>query len=155
MCSFRSEITVELEPSVSNISEIDPDSGLPQISSREADTTVRVTDGETIVIGGLVRHDEFVTHRKIPILGEIPIIGELFRSKSRSSLDSELVIFVTPRLLDPVTGMPLAGPPDDAMRLLHPEGSAATSSPAPAPAAVETATRRPGRPPMTRRGLAR
>jgi len=146
------EITVELHPSDSNISEIDPDSGLPQISSREANTTVRVTDGETIVIGGLVRHDEFVTRRKIPILGEIPVIGELFRSKGRSTLDSELVIFVTPRLLDPVTGRPLSGQADEGMRLFEQDGIEARRA-AQSGEATENAERadRPGRPPVTRR----
>ncbi|MBD3176457.1 MAG: hypothetical protein GF320_14860, partial [Armatimonadia bacterium] len=101
------EITVSVDPvEVSSISEINPTNGLPVISTRSAETTVRVRDAETIVIGGLVRHEEFVTHRKIPILGEIPLIGEFFKSKSESSLDSELVIFVTPRLLDPISGRP-------------------------------------------------
>jgi hypothetical protein len=118
------EITFHLAPSVSNITEVDSRSGLPQISNREAGTDVRVRDGETIVVGGLTRHEEYVTHRKIPILGELPLIGHLFRSRMRQQLDSELVIFVTPYLLDPVTGQRLTGPADPGLALAESDDAA-------------------------------
>jgi type IV pilus assembly protein PilQ len=93
------EITVYLEPEVSNISELDRDSGLPVLSTRRASTTVRVKDGETVMIGGLVQKQEYETRRKIPILGDLPLFGPLFQSKSTSRISSELVIFVTPHIL--------------------------------------------------------
>jgi type IV pilus assembly protein PilQ len=93
------EITVRLAPEVSNITELDLQTGLPVLSTRRAQTTVRVRDGETIAIGGLTLDQEQVTRGKIPILGDIPILGQLFRSKSRNQVRTELVIFVTPRIL--------------------------------------------------------
>jgi len=58
-----------------------------------------VKDGETIAIGGLTLQQEFDTKRKIPLLGDLPGIGELFTSRSRTKEKSELVIFVTPHIL--------------------------------------------------------
>ncbi len=144
------EITFVLEPGVSNISAVDPKSGLPQVSNREADTHIRVKDGETAVVGGLMRQEEYVTHRKIPLLGELPLIGHLFRSKSRERMDSELVIFVTPHLLDPTTGQRLSGEQDPGARLL--EAAPPASEPA-APAADEPADA--GRPVTTRERMGR
>ena len=94
------EITTRIQPEVSNISEIDLQSGLPILSDRKADTTVRVKDGETIVIGGLVQKQTYLTRRKIPVLGDIPLIGSLFRSHEQSEVESELVLFITPHILD-------------------------------------------------------
>jgi type IV pilus assembly protein PilQ len=93
------EITTTIAPEVSNIVELDRTTGLPTLSSRSASTTVRVKDGETIVIGGLTQQQDYSTSRKIPILGDLPIVGPIFRSKSTSSTSTELVILITPRLL--------------------------------------------------------
>lgn len=93
------EITSLVNVAVSNISEVDPTTGLPLLSSREAESSVRTRDGETIIIGGLRQRQKEITDRKIPLLGDIPIIGSLFRGKSSTSIDTELVIFVTPRIL--------------------------------------------------------
>jgi type IV pilus assembly protein PilQ len=93
------EVTTRIEPEVSNISEVDPVSGLPVLSTRRAETTVRVKDGETVVIGGLVLKQEFNTKRKIPILGDIPFLGYMFRSQSKSEQNTELAIFITPHIL--------------------------------------------------------
>ena len=93
------EITTTIAPEVSNITEQDAQTGLPVLSTRNANTTVRVKDGETIVIGGLVLNQEQVTNRKIPVLGDIPFLGYLFRSRSRSATQTELVVFVTPHIL--------------------------------------------------------
>ena len=93
------EITSMVEVEVSNISEVDPATGLPLLSTRRAGSTVRTLDGETIVIGGLRQRQKETTRRKIPILGDLPLIGSLFQGKSTSSIDSELVIFVTPKIL--------------------------------------------------------
>ncbi len=95
------EITTLLIPEVSNISELDRATGLPVLSTRKAQTTVRVKDGETIMIGGLVQTQDYDTTIKIPFLGDIPLLGNLFRSKSKSRIGSELVIFVTPHILTP------------------------------------------------------
>lgn len=93
------EITTKIEPEVSNISETDPVTGLPVLSTRRAETTVRVKDGETVIIGGLVLKQTFDTKRKIPILGDLPFIGYAFRSRAKSNTESQLAIFITPRIL--------------------------------------------------------
>ncbi len=56
-------------------------------------------DGETIVIGGLTQKQEYVTHRKTPILGSLPLVGPLFQSRAKSTANTELLILITPRLL--------------------------------------------------------
>lgn len=93
------EITVRLVPEVSNITDLDLQTGLPVLSTRRAETTVRVKDGETIAIGGLSLAQEQTKRGKIPLLGDIPLIGRAFRSKSRNDVRTELVVFVTPRIL--------------------------------------------------------
>jgi len=93
------EITVSLKPEVSNIREVEPTTGLPTLSTRRADTMVRVKDGETIIIGGLTLKQESSRIRKIPVLSEIPLLGELFKRKTSSSVDTELVIYLTPHIL--------------------------------------------------------
>lgn len=94
------EITTRVDVEISNIVELDPESGVPRLSSRSAATTLRTRDGETIVIGGLTQRQEEETYRRIPILGSLPIIGPLFRSRSQRSSTTELVILIRPRLLD-------------------------------------------------------
>jgi type II secretory pathway component GspD/PulD (secretin) len=118
------EITVRIAPEVSNITELDLQSGLPVLSTRSADTTVRVQDGETIAIGGLTLNKEQSTNRKIPILGDLPLVGGLFRSRSRNIVQTELVVFVTPRILPPSvpaaaapTAPPAGAPPPPAAGL--------------------------------------
>ena len=93
------EITVRLVPEVSNITELDLQTGLPVLSSRRTETTVRVKDGETIAISGLTLDQQQTTNRKIPFLGDLPLVGGLFRGKKRNNVRTELVVFVTPRIL--------------------------------------------------------
>jgi type II secretory pathway component GspD/PulD (secretin) len=100
------EITTRIAPEVSNITELDLQTGLPVLSTRRADTTVRVKDGETIAIGGLTLSQEQRADGKIPVLGDIPLVGNLFRSKSRNIVQTELVIFITPRILPTASTVP-------------------------------------------------
>lgn len=74
-------------------------SGQPQIGSRSAETNVLVKDGETIVIGGMRKVEEDTTIQKIPILGDIPLLGKFFRSEDKNKVNTELVMFVTPRIV--------------------------------------------------------
>jgi type II secretory pathway component HofQ len=107
----NNEITTRIAPEVSNITELDIQTGLPVLSTRRADTTVRVKDGETIAIGGLSLNQEQETNRKIPLLGDIPVLGSLFRSRKNNTVRTELVVFVTPRILPnapTMTGTPAA-----------------------------------------------
>lgn len=86
---------------VSNISELDPQTGLPVLSTRVTGTTVRVKDGETVMIGGLTQEQTENRLTKIPVLGDLPLIGSLFRSRSRTTVSSHLVVFITPHILTP------------------------------------------------------
>jgi len=98
------EITLTIDPEgteVSNVVEIDPQTGLPVLSTRQTGTTVRVKDGETVMIGGLTQYQTEDRVTRIPVLGELPLIGGLFRSRNRSTVRSELVVFLTPHILTP------------------------------------------------------
>jgi general secretion pathway protein D len=74
----------------------------PVTNDRYADTSVTVQDNETIVIGGLIRQSENINRVKVPLLGDIPFIGQLFQSKERSHEKVELVIFLTPHVVSNV-----------------------------------------------------
>ncbi len=78
----------------------------PIFSTRKVTTSVSIYDGSTVVLGGLVREDVQRVRDKIPLLGDIPLIGRLFRSEVDQSIKRNLVIFVTARLIDPA-GAPL------------------------------------------------
>jgi pilus assembly protein CpaC len=106
---------------------------VPAITTRRADTTVELGDGETFVIGGLVSQDVTSQINKIPLLGDIPIIGAFFRDMQYSKQDKELVIMVTPHLVHAVargTKLPLPGEREEQQHmpvwgsfLLSPAGS--------------------------------
>ena len=74
--------------------------GVPGLLTRRTDSVVNVKDGETIVISGLVNSDISKAISKVPLLGDIPIIGELFKSTDFQTKKTELVIFVTPKIVD-------------------------------------------------------
>ena len=71
----------------------------PKKSEKSADTTARLRDGETLVIGGLIRSSVLESVTKIPILGDIPIIGQLFTLRNKTHQETELIIFVTPHVV--------------------------------------------------------
>lgn len=73
--------------------------GYPTISQREAETSASVRDGETFVIGGLTQENVLVNKSKIPLLGDIPIIGQAFRTERSTSTTTELYIVITPRIV--------------------------------------------------------
>ena len=78
----------------------------PVFSTREVTTQVSVYDGQTVVLGGLMREDVQKVEDKVPILGDIPLVGRLFRTSSDQHIKRNLLIFVTAGLLDPA-GQPL------------------------------------------------
>jgi type II secretory pathway component GspD/PulD (secretin) len=92
------DITMRVHPVVSTIVGLSDDN-LPQTSTREAETTIRVKDGETVVIAGLIREEMTKTIRSVPILSEIPLLGELFKSRSTSGRKSEILVFITPTII--------------------------------------------------------
>lgn len=85
---------------------------IPAITTRRADTTVELGDGESYVIGGLVSRTTTAAIDKVPLLGDIPLIGVFFRDMKYSSTEKELIIIVTPRLVKPIAkgvAVPLPG----------------------------------------------
>jgi len=78
----------------------------PVFSTREVTTEVTVNDGSTVVLGGLMREDVQKTEDKVPILGDIPLAGRLFRTTADQHVKRNLIMFVTANLLDPA-GQPL------------------------------------------------
>lgn len=71
----------------------------PIINQRQANTTVSVKDGETIILGGIIRKTVNTDVRKVPLLGDIPVLGNLFKSTAKTNQKTELLVFLTPRVV--------------------------------------------------------
>ncbi|HWC16598.1 MAG TPA: type IV pilus secretin PilQ [Terriglobales bacterium] len=74
--------------------------GNPELITQQATTQVLVTDGGTVVIGGVIQTQDTVNKDQVPFLGDVPILGNLFRRKSVSTSTQELIFFITPRILE-------------------------------------------------------
>ena len=92
------EIILQLAPEVSDFVQTSG-SGKAATSKKSANTTIRVKDGQMIVIGGLTKRTESKAKDKIPLLGDIPIIGNLFSQKTKTDDSSELVFYIIPRIM--------------------------------------------------------
>jgi general secretion pathway protein D len=96
-------ITLHIQPEVSVITgflEVPGGGRLPQLARRNTDTTIRVGNGETVVIGGLIREADIKTIQKVPLLGDLPFLGYLFRRTSTSRDKSEIMISLTVRVME-------------------------------------------------------
>jgi len=96
-------ITIEVNPSVSTLLrfvELGQGTVAPESQTRQVTATVRVRDRETFVIAGLLSEEERENLRKVPLLGEIPLFGELFTRRDTSKVRTEIMVFVTPVLHD-------------------------------------------------------
>ena len=101
-------ITVKVEPEVSTIFEfIGPDANIPRVKSRMSSTTIRVKDGESIIIGGLLSNDKKETSYKFPVLHKLPWLGKkLFTSNGIIERKTDLIIQITPKIIqDEYTGI--------------------------------------------------
>ncbi|HLE78004.1 MAG TPA: secretin N-terminal domain-containing protein [bacterium] len=95
-------MTVLLRPSVSSVVEIittTQGTRAPRLATRSVDTLLTLQDGQTIVIGGLISQEERRQTLKVPLLGDIPILGELFRFTTTDVRNTELVFLITPTIL--------------------------------------------------------
>ncbi len=95
-------ITMQIKPEVSSVTRTITTSNnntIPVVETSQAETTVAVKDGVTIVIGGLMKDEKIKTVKKVPLLGDIPAIGAAFRNTDNSLKKTELVIFLTPRII--------------------------------------------------------
>lgn len=105
-------ITTALETDYSQVNDFV--NGFPIVTTRKAQSTLRVHDGETIVIAGLFSDVDTHTLTKVPFLGDLPFIGELFRNRTRTHNRDEVVFLITPHLVsddDPKKALPPAGVP--------------------------------------------
>ena len=97
-------IIMDLSVSKDNVGEIISTGGLggtvPSIDTRSVETQVLVKDGQTVVLGGIYETELRETVTKVPFLGDIPVVGRLFKSTQRINNKAELLIFVTPRILE-------------------------------------------------------
>lgn len=99
------DITVDVATEVSDVAsrqnqiEGNASGDLPLVRRRKVDTCVRVKEGDAIVIGGLVETQERTNEKRVPLLSSIPLFGGLFTAKQSSTIDKEVMIFITPRLI--------------------------------------------------------
>jgi pilus assembly protein CpaC len=109
-------ISMRVRPEVSELSAANGITlngfNIPGISTRRTETTVELGSGQSMMIGGLMRNNSANGSEKAPFLGDLPILGALFRSKAFRKDESELVIVITPYLVNPVNGDEIALPTD-------------------------------------------
>lgn len=116
-------------------------SEVPALTSRKVNDEVELADGQSFVIGGLLDNEETETFSKIPFLGDIPYIGKFFQSISKNKTNTELIVIVTPTIVQPIqAGTPLPElkypspflPPNSGIAMHHPdEKPAGATTPAP------------------------
>jgi pilus assembly protein CpaC len=139
---------------------------VPAISSRKLKTEVELSERQTFVIGGLLDKRETETLEKIPFIGDIPVLGKFFQSMTRTKTNTELIVLVTPELVDPI---PAGGPqpelkypvpflpPNSSAPMHHPDGTPATASNAPLPSTIPVEklieSQRPEKPLITDQGF--
>jgi type II secretory pathway component GspD/PulD (secretin) len=102
--SREGSITMKIRPEVSSSQYVNfgtsaSPKNIPIVTTSEAETTVVINDGTTIIIGGLRKDEKTETVRKIPLLGDIPLVGALARSKSSEVKATDLIILLTPHLV--------------------------------------------------------
>lgn len=93
------QITAEISPEISNAMGVNSE-GYPNVFKRSVTTTVRLDHNRTLVLGGLLRGEDQETQNKVPILGDLPILGALFRTSLKKKIQTNLVIYITPRLVE-------------------------------------------------------
>jgi len=105
-------IQIHLTPEVSGIGSF-TSSGDPVFNTRTLDATVELRDGQSFSVAGLLQNDTQLSQNQLPWLGDVPILGALFKSSSFQKHETELVVIVTPRLVQPSTpGQNIATPLD-------------------------------------------
>jgi pilus assembly protein CpaC len=94
-------VILKLSPEVSEVdTALTSPSGVPGFKTRKVDTTVELADGETLIIAGLLSHTASHNKTQIPWLGDLPVVGILFGNKTDKKNDTELVIFITPKIIE-------------------------------------------------------
>ncbi len=103
----QGKVLIRATTEVSTLSAPDPITNLPEKSTRKAETEVRIGDGQTLIVGGLTQTETRDVRTKVPLLGNLPILGPLlFQSKDVRSSRTELLLFITPRILSSTGHLP-------------------------------------------------
>src|SRR6185437_8181209 len=105
-------IQIHLTPEVSNIGSF-TSSGDPVFTTRTLDATVELRDGQSFSVAGLLQNETNLSQNQLPWIGDVPVLGSLFKSSSYQKHDTELVVIVTPRLVRPTTPGQVAATPLD------------------------------------------
>jgi len=122
---------------------------VPAITSRKVNTEVELRDGQSFVIGGLLDKNETQSFEKVPFLGDIPILGKLFQSMTRTKNDTELIVIVTPEIVAPIpAGQSLPElkypaaflPPNSNIPMNTPDAKTPENTPPPTPTSVPVET---------------
>lgn len=98
-CDIRPEVSSVLSWYNADASDVTGNSGVPVVKKSYAETSISVKDGVTIIIAGMIDEQQTKTRTQIPILGSIPLLGALFRYDSVSSINSETIVLLTPRIV--------------------------------------------------------
>ena len=118
---------------------------VPALTIRRVKTEVELADGQSFVIGGLLDNRETDNFQKIPFIGDVPILGKLFQSMQRTKNNTELIVIVTPEIVNPIeAGTPLPElkypqgflPPNSPIPMHTPDAKAPGSAPPPPPATI-------------------
>jgi pilus assembly protein CpaC len=113
-------INLKIEPEVSQLDTSHPVQvagiSVPPLIVRRASTTVELRDGQSFVIGGLLQNDSTTAQEQLPWLGDVPVLGALFRSAAYQKNETDLAIIVTPHLVRPIApGTPVKTPLDNSL----------------------------------------
>lgn len=97
--SGANSVIVDIQPTISDYEYSKDVPGVPVISTRNITSRVLIYDGQTLIVGGLMKDDVRKTEYKVPLLGDIPLLGALFKYTSQSKVKINLVIFITPHII--------------------------------------------------------
>lgn len=102
-------VTLDIAPKITAILDFVTveNTQLPRLSNESASTRVMVKDGETLVIAGLIKSQDTTTNKKVPILGDVPILGLVFTKSEKTKTKTDLLLFLTPHIITP-TASPVA-----------------------------------------------
>jgi len=109
----QNRISLKVNPEVSNISiesqQVINGTNFPSFTTRSASTTIELASGQSFALGGLLKSEDIEQLQKVPLIGEIPVLGSLFRSTEFTRRETELIIIVTAYLVQPTRSdsMPL------------------------------------------------
>ena len=89
---------MDVENTLPNFGQVDG-LGNPELITQQATTQVLVTDGGTVVIGGVIQTNNSMNVSQVPLLGDIPYLGNLFKHRTVQTTNQELIFFITPRII--------------------------------------------------------